>query len=419
MNRISLAAKYLTRRKSRAFLILIVFLVINVMAFTIISIREAANDALANLEQKPFDYFYLSSKYETDPNTIVTEGSTISYMSVPHLITDQVIEKIKSLDGIKTHATHFAASAGTISDKNGSPLELVAYNIPVGEDDAALIKGVSDSDLYFGSKITLAAGKHLTPDFKHEAMVNVRFAKKNNLNIGDKLTIATPGNTSGVEVSLTGIYEFADKTELSPSELSENIIYVGHDTGFLLDDGKKGIISVKFFVDQPDQLAAVFSQVQKLDIDWSKYELFNEADTSVIDAESVKAVSNQFSVLTAVIIVAGLLVISLVLMLQTKMRVNEIAILLSLGFTKNTILLQHMFEAMIPAGISIVISYFIGRYLISSELFRAINLSVNKIQMVTIVQIIVINISLLIASIWVAGIRILSAPPKAISEKNN
>ncbi|WP_394927071.1 hypothetical protein, partial [uncultured Robinsoniella sp.] len=108
MNRISLAAKYLIRRKSRAFLILIVFLVINVMAFMIISIREAANDALANLEQKPFDYFYLSSKYETDPNTIVTEGSTISYMSVPHLITDQVIEKIKSLDGIKTYATHFA-----------------------------------------------------------------------------------------------------------------------------------------------------------------------------------------------------------------------------------------------------------------------------------------------------------------------
>ncbi|WP_394926605.1 ABC transporter permease, partial [uncultured Robinsoniella sp.] len=247
-------------------------------------------------------------------------------------------------------------------------------------------------------------------------------AKKNNLNIGDKLTIATPGNTSGVEVSLTGIYEFADKTdetELSPSELSENIIYVGHDTGLLLDDGKKGIISVKFFIGQPDQLAAVFSQVQKLDIDWNKYELFNEADTSVIDAESVKDVSNQFSVLTAVIIVAGLLVISLVLMLQTKMRVNEIAILLSLGFTKNTILLQHMFEAMIPAGISIVISYFIGRYLISSELFRAINLSVNKIQMVTIVQIIVINISLLIASIWVASIRILSEPPKAISEKNN
>lgn len=398
------------------------FLVINVMAFTIISIREAANDALANLEQKPFDYFYLSSKYETDPNTIVTEGSTISYMSVPHLITDQVIEKIKSLDGIKTYATHFAASSGTISDKNGSLVELVAYNIPVGQDDAALIKGVSDSDLYFGSKITLAAGKHLTPDFKHEAMVNVRFAKKNNLNIGDKLTIATPGNTSGVEVALTGIYEFADKTdetELSPSELSENIIYVGHDTGLALDDGKKGIISVKFFIGQPDQLAAVFSQVQKLDIDWNKYELFNEADTSVIDAESVKDVSNQFSVLTAVIIVAGLLVISLVLMLQTKMRVNEIAILLSLGFTKNTILLQHMFEAMIPAGISIVISYFIGRYLISSELFRAINLSVNKIQMVTIVQIIVINISLLIASIWVASIRILSEPPKAISEKNN
>ena len=58
MDSILLAAKYLTRKKSRAFLILIVFLVINMMAFSIISIREAANEALANLEQKPPDYFF-------------------------------------------------------------------------------------------------------------------------------------------------------------------------------------------------------------------------------------------------------------------------------------------------------------------------------------------------------------------------
>lgn len=422
MDRISLAVKYLTRRKSRAFLILIVFLTVNIMAFTIISIRGAANDALADLEQKPLDYFYLESQYEADPDNIIVEGSTISYLSVPHLITDEVIEKIMGIDGMKTYATHYAFLSGKTSDQNGNPLEMVAYNIPADEDDSHSIKGVSDSGLYLGTRIKLDAGRHITTDSEREAMVNVQFAKKNNLSAGDKLIITKSGDTSGIEVTLSGIYEIADEagqTDLSPIELSANCIYVDYDTAVALDDGKQGIISVKFFVDQPERLAAIFTQVQKLDIDWNKYSLYNEADESVIDADSVKAVSDQFSVLTAVIILAGFIVITLVLMLQTKMRVNEIAILLSLGFTKSRIILQHIIEAIIPAGISIAAAYFIGSCLISSELFRAVHVSVNNIQMVTIVQVIVINLSLLTVSVWISGARIMHAPPGGIVEKNN
>lgn len=423
MNRISLAAKYLTRRKSRACLILIVFLVINIMAFIIISIRESANDALAKLDQKPLDYFYLESQYETDPKTVIAEGSSISFLSVPYVITDEVIEKIKSIYGIKAYASHYAFLSGMLSDKNGNPLELAAYNIPVSKDDAASIRGVSDSDLYLGSTIKLTAGRHITPDSKREAMVNVQFAKQNDLNIGDKLTITTPnhtpGHTSDIEVTLSGIYENTDnvdETEFSPSELSENFIYVDYSTAHTLDDRNQGIISVKFFVDQPDQLASIYAQAQKLDMDWNKYYLFDEADASVIDADAVKAVSNQFSVLTAVVILAGFLVITFVLMLQTKMRANEIGILLSLGFTKSRILLQHIIEVMIPAGISIAAAYFIGDHLISSERFQ---ITVTHIQMVTTLQIIAINLCLLMASIWISSARLLHTTPKAIFEKNN
>ena len=419
MNRISLAAKYLTRRKSRACLILIVFLVINIMAFIIISIRESANDALAKLDQKPLDYFYLESQYETDPKTVIAEGSSISFLSVPYVITDEVIEKIKSIHGINAYASHYAFLSGMLSDKNGNPLELTAYNIPVSKDDAASIRGVSDSDLYLDSTIKLTAGRHIMPDSKREAMVNVQFAKQNDLNIGDKLTITTPGHTSGIEVTLSGIYENTDnvdETEFSPSELRENYIYVDYGTAHALDNRNQGIISVKFFVDQPDQLASIYAQAQKLDLDWNKYYLFDEADASVIDADAVKAVSNQFSVLTAVIILAGFLVITFVLMLQTKMRANEIGILLSLGFTKSRILLQHIIEVMIPAGISIAAAYFIGDHLISSERFK---ITVTHIQMVTTLQIIAINLCLLMASIWISSARLLHTTPKAIFEKNN
>lgn len=419
MNRISLAAKYLTRRKSRACLLLIVFLVINIMAFIIISIRESANDALAKLDQKPLDYFYLESQYETDPKTVIAEGSSISFLSVPYVITDEVIEKIKSIHGIKAYASHYAFLSGMLSDKNGNPLELAAYNIPVSKDDTASIRGISDSDLYLGSTIKLTAGRHITPDSKREAMVHVQFAKQNDLNIGDKLAITTPGHTSGIEVTLSGIYENTDnvdETEFSPSELSENFIYVDYGTTYALDDRNQGIISVKFFVDQPDQLASIYAQAQKLDLDWNKYYLYDEADASVIDADAVKAVSNQFSVLTAVIILAGFLVITFVLMLQTKMRANEIGILLSLGFTKSRILLQHIIEVMIPAGISIAAAYFIGDHLISSERFK---ITVTHIQMVTTLQIIAINLCLLMASIWISSARLLHTTPKAIFEKNN
>lgn len=378
-----------------------------------------ANDALAKLDQKPLDYFYLESQYETDPKTVIAEGSSISFLSVPYVITDEVIEKIKSIHGIKAYTSHYAFLSGMLSDKNGNKLELAAYNIPVSKDDAASIRGVSDSDLYLGSTIKLTAGRHITPDSKREAMVNVQFAKQNDLKIGDKLAITTPGHISGIEVTLSGIYENTDnvdETEFSPSELSENFIYVDYSTAHALDDRNQGIISVKFFVDQPDQLASIYAQAQKLDLDWNKYYLFDEADASVIDADAVKAVSNQFSVLTAVIILAGFLFITFVLMLQTKMRANEIGILLSLGFTKSRILLQHIIEVMIPAGISIAAAYFIGDHLISSERFK---ITVTHIQMVTTLQIIAINLCLLMASIWISSARLLHTTPKAIFEKNN
>ncbi|MDC7286627.1 FtsX-like permease family protein [Blautia schinkii] len=422
MNSVVLAAKYLARKKSRAFLILIVFFVTNVMAFTIISVRQTASEALEDLKQKQPDGFYLDSKYETDPESVIVEGSAISYLSVPHLITDEVIEKIMSVDGVNAYAVHYAFLSGNIFDKNGSPLDLVAYNIPVGQSDAAPIRGVSDSDLYLGTSIKLAAGKHITSDSKRDAMVSIQFAKQNNLDVGDKLKIIKSGDTSGIEVVLSGIYEISeetDETDLSPSELRENFIYVDYDTAVALDDGKQGTISGGFFVDQPDKLTAICTQVQKLDIDWNKYSLFNEADDSVIDVDSVKAVSSQFSVLTAVIILAGFIVITLVLMLQTKMRAKEIGILLSLGFDKSRIVLQHMIEAFIPAGISIASAYFISNYFISSELFTVGSISVSSIQTVTIVQIIIINVCLLIISIWVSGVRILYAAPRVIFERNN
>ena len=88
----------------------------------------------------------------------------------------------------------------------------------------------------------MAAGKHITPDSEREAMVNVQFAKQNNLHIGDKLTITMPGYSSGIEVALSGIYEFvddADETESSPSELSANFIYVDYDTAFALDERRQ------------------------------------------------------------------------------------------------------------------------------------------------------------------------------------
>ena len=46
-----------------------------------------------------------------------------------------------NIDGIKIYAVHYATSSGIITDKNGSPLELVHYNIPVSADDVSSVRG--------------------------------------------------------------------------------------------------------------------------------------------------------------------------------------------------------------------------------------------------------------------------------------
>lgn len=74
---------------------------------------------------------------------------------------------------------------------------------------------------------------------------------------------------------------------------------------------------------------------------------------------------------------------------------------------------------MIPAGISIAAAYFIGRCLLSGVLFHAFNIPAEDIPMVTLAEILVLNLSLLTASIWISGARILNAPPNTVFEKNN
>ena len=159
MNRISLAAKYLTRRKSRACLILIVFLVINIMAFIIISIRESANDALAKLDQKPLDYFYLESQYETDPKTVIAEGSSISFLSVPYVITDEVIENV----------TDAQPELSTEEESNTDEQEAIqvlenessTQSVDFETKNDHVAKGTLEFDIYFQTPLSEVKGMNL------------------------------------------------------------------------------------------------------------------------------------------------------------------------------------------------------------------------------------------------------------------
>lgn len=180
------------------------------------------------------------------------------------------------------------------------PLPMVAYNIPVEENDAASIRGISDSDLYLGSRIKLAAGKHITSDSEREAMVNAEFAKQNNLKAGDRLFITVPGAASSIEVFLCGIFENTDETdetELSCTELSANFIYIDYGTAAALDAGKQGTISAEFFVDRPEQLSAIYTQVQKLDIDWNKLRLQKPSRKCILILAVIFIVSATIAVL--------------------------------------------------------------------------------------------------------------------------
>lgn len=430
MNILTLAIKYLLHEKNRMFLIMFTFLIVNTLIFSMLTIYHSANSVISELAPKEQNYFSVISEYDYDSAKVITEGSSISMLTAPYPITQEILEKITATEFISEYAYQYQVITPAVSDLNGSPLKMVS---PKGkkdiEDDSwfSYVRGVSDSKLLYDDTITLKEGRHIESDSRLSAIISTEYAKLNQLSVGDKVRLTAEGNSCddaltsvSTEVTIIGLFEpkfLNTGDEVQPYELSSNDIYVNFYTASVLDPYSFGMTYAKFYVPDTGARSDAIKHVKNLDINWEHYSLIDGFNEAVVDNDSIKNISSLFLLLTGLTVLIGFFIITMILTLQAKERILEVGIFLSLGVNKRRIMLQHFVEALLPAIPSLLLAPFISYFILKAQAYIQIGANSPKTQIYVFSNVLTINLCLIIMATYASCLRLLNAKPRDIFVK--
>ena len=249
----------------------------------------------------------------------------------PHIIVKPYNNKINKedldkLDVLKENvlrtAFTFSGQAIILSKKNTTGILVRSY-LENEIDKIDLIKnGIIDGSLNSFSKNTISIGKELAISL--------------DLIVGDEITLMSTSNLQTPFGNLPMQEKFTISSVFSTglAEFDHNVIFMPFENAKSLFELSDMDIDLEIFLKKPDNAQLVKEKVQKI---FSNHYVYSWADLNKSFFGALKVERNvMFIILTLIIIVAAFNIISgLTILVKNKTR--EIAILRTLGISKNSI----------------------------------------------------------------------------------
>ena len=143
--------------------------------------------------------------------------------------------------------------------------------------------------------------------------------------------------------------------------LYDNIVFTDLSTASFLLYGTEGTTNVQygdFYVNDPDELERMMTDVQELDgVDWENCTLTRYDNDYQNAKESLEGLQNIVFIAIAVVSVICFLVLALFMTLRLRGRIHETGVYLAMGISKSSVLLQYLLEVILVAAIALVISF--------------------------------------------------------------
>ena len=249
----------------------------------------------------------------------------------PHIIVKPYNNKINTedldnLDVLKENvlrtAFTFSGQAIILSKKNTTGILVRSY-LENEIDKIDLIKnGIIDGSLNSFSKNTISIGKELAISL--------------DLIVGDEITLMSTSNlqTPFGNLPLQEKFTISSVFTTGLAEFDHNVIFMPFGNAQSLFELSDMDIDLEIFLKKPDNAQLVKEKVQKI---FSNHYVYSWADLNKSFFGALKVERNvMFIILTLIIIVAAFNIISgLTILVKNKTR--EIAILRTLGISKNSI----------------------------------------------------------------------------------
>lgn len=289
----------------------------------------------------------------------------------------------------------------------------------------------SDMEQHFRTgELELIEGRHITPEDSWSAVISRALAEQNGLSVGDRFEAGYSPETRAEDPSrleepfsftIVGIFDITrQQTQLNQAEPSmlQNAVFIDVVAGHAIDSGdpthsryRYGVI---FMVDDPRDLEQTVAAAQS-NLDMQHFRCVVDDTEYRQSVQPLERMETTMKLLTVVLVGIGTIILALVLLLWIRQRTKEIGIYLSIGLSKQNILLQLLTESVVSSviGGSIAIP-------LTFAITAAVRFSGSAAQMLPApptVSIIVTWIAVLAVSILatlLAAIRLLQLHPKDI-----
>lgn len=416
---------YTVRKKGKSVLMLLILLMMSTMMLTCLSIQSASDKAALDIRKA------------------LTGGFTINATHLNDFLDGSAVARILKTAGVSADFNGRSYYRAEYRREDGSKLAIkedgAAKPLAGDEHTGKIIAQVrSVQDAYFTeSGFKLLQGRHILQSDKNVILVSDDFADRNSLKLGDRIILADNDLHRQVKVQIIGIFtptEEMESTEMTPPDsLYENSGFTDQGTYSQLyfDDGKNHYQYGDFGVEDPAQLDAIVSKVKKIpNVNWKDSTITKE-DADYRNARlQLTALQDLTTTIVMVLIVISVLLLVVILLLWERNRIPEMGMMLAMGISKGSILLQHMMEMSFIAVLSFGLSFFTSSLMaqtVGDTLFEQATAEEDLTNTLDSIQIVIsfsdlllvyaIGIGILLLSVLLASYPVMRLKPKQILTK--
>lgn len=419
------AIAYITRKRNRTMIMLIILTLVLSCLYACLSISKSQK----SLEKSLYD--------NSNSSISITKKDKNGYFKIKDF------EKIQNIKGIKEISYHYEGFANlTNSNVVESQQKVMREDLSDNMKNLVSIDAMTNqkrNNLFTSNVLSIKKGRNLNLDDMNKILVHEEFAKKNKLKLNDKIGLkfmnmnGNGDNNKETQYEIVGIFSGKKQEKYTglSSDFSENSMFVNYNSAqnsLNLKNQDKIVNKISVYTQNSDSMNNVINQIKNQTNNLSQY-IIEKDDNAFKEAiDSINGVKHIIQMMTYSIMIAGLVVLSLILILWLRERIYEIGILLSIGVSKAKIIGQFIMELVfvsVPAALlSYISGYFIMKQIVSG-ITKSENASFAKSLLITKLSdkievfiksygllLIIIAVSVIIAS----GIILIKKPKQILSQ---
>ena len=347
------AALYIFRKRKKSLILISIFSVILSCIFACMRLLSTTSTVQQQLKQTTTSSFEFRKK----------DGTSFSFKQV------EEIKKVADNESLEKHYQTIA--------------KLENYSVLTGEEKIQRddideeIKNVvslnsssqvNREKLFSSGVFSLIKGKMIEVTDVHKIMIHEELASKNQLNLGDTITLDViqqeTGEKKKVDYEVVGIFS-GKKQEIYTgltSDFSENTVFTDYQSIHQLFSSESGevVTGLNIFASSSEELQKMKQAIEALPFNWEEFVIEDQKQDFDDILESITGLQNMVQCMTIGILIAGAVVLSLMLMLSVRERIYEIGILLSIGIHKAWIIGKFFVELFLLTIPAIFVSLALG-----------------------------------------------------------